>query len=73
MIMDPGINGRQTYEKIIEIHPGQNVVIVSGHTKTDDVRETQRMGAGQFIKKPVTLEKFGLIVNEALAGAGQGK
>jgi len=73
MIMDPGINGRQTYEKIIEIHPGQNVVIMSGHTKTDDVRETQRMGAGQFIKKPVTLEKFGLIVKEALAGAGQGK
>jgi len=73
MIMDPGINGRQTYEKIIEIHPGQNAVIVSGHTKTDDVRETQRMGAGQYIKKPVTLEKFGLTVKEALAGAGQGR
>ena len=73
MIMDPGINGRQTYEKIIEIHPGQNAVIVSGYTKTDDVRETQRMGAGQYIKKPVTLEKFGLTVKEALAGVGQGK
>ncbi len=69
MLMDPGINGRQTYEKIIELHPGQNAVIVSGYTQTDDVKETQRMGAGQYIKKPVTLEKFGLAVKEALVGA----
>ena len=66
MIMDPGINGRQTYEKIIEIHPGQKAVIVSGYAETDEVKETQRLGAGQYIKKPVTLEKLGLAVKEEL-------
>ncbi|MDZ7260885.1 MAG: ATP-binding protein, partial [candidate division KSB1 bacterium] len=27
MIMDPGINGRETYEKIISIHPNQKAII----------------------------------------------
>jgi len=66
MIMDPGINGRQTYEKIIEIHPGQKAVIASGYAETDEVKETQRLGAGQYIKKPITLENLGLAVKEEL-------
>jgi len=73
MIMDPGMNGRQTYEKIIALHPGQNAVIISGYTQTEDVKETQRMGAGPYLKKPVSLEKFGLTVKEALIRARSGQ
>ncbi|MBU1056366.1 MAG: PAS domain-containing protein [Proteobacteria bacterium] len=32
MIMDPGINGRKTYERIVEIYPKQKAVIVSGYS-----------------------------------------
>ncbi len=66
MIMDPGINGRETYEKIIKIHPNQKAIIVSGFAETDDVREAQKLGAGQYIKKPVTLEKVGIAIKEEL-------
>jgi len=66
MIMDPGINGRETYERIIEIHPKQKAVIVSGFAETDEVKEAQKLGAGQYIKKPVTLEKIGLAIKEEL-------
>jgi PAS domain S-box-containing protein len=66
MIMDPGINGRQTYERIIKIHPGQKAVIVSGFAETYEVRAAQKLGAGRYIKKPVTLEKIGLAVKEGL-------
>ncbi|WP_435548738.1 response regulator transcription factor [Desulfobacterium sp. N47] len=55
MIMDPGINGRETYEKIIEIHPGQKAVIVSGFSETDEMKAAQKLGAGEYIKKPLTL------------------
>ena len=55
MIMGPGINGRETYERIIEIHPDQKAIIVSGFAETDEVREAQKLGAGQYIKKPLTL------------------
>ena len=66
MIMDPGINGRETYERIIKIHPKQKAIIVSGFAETDDVRETQKLGAGKFLKKPLTIEEIGLAVKEEI-------
>ena len=66
MIMDPGINGRETYDRIIKIHPNQKAIIVSGFAETDEVKETQKLGAGQYLKKPLTLEKIGLAVKEEL-------
>lgn len=66
MIMDPGINGRETYEKIIKIHPDQKAVIVSGFAETAEVKEIQRIGAGQYIKKPLTMQQIGIAVKEEL-------
>ena len=66
MIMDPGIDGLETYKKIIEVYPGQKAIIVSGFSETDRVKEAQRLGAGQYIKKPYTLEKLGLAIKEEL-------
>ncbi len=67
MIMDPGMNGRKTYERVIEIQPQQKAIIVSGFAETEDVRATQKLGAGQYIKKPITLETLGLAVKDELA------
>lgn len=66
MIMDPGIDGLDTYRKILEIRPGQKAVIVSGFSETDRVRKTQEMGAGAFVRKPYVLEKIGLAVKNEL-------
>jgi PAS domain S-box-containing protein len=66
MIMDPGINGRKTYEEILKIHPNQKAIIVSGFAETDDVKETQKLGANKFLKKPLTLERIGLAVKEEM-------
>ena len=66
MIMEPGINGRETYERGIKIHPKQKAVIVSGLAETDDVKEAQKLGAGKYIKKPFTIEKIGLALKEEL-------
>jgi K+-sensing histidine kinase KdpD len=66
MIMDPGIDGLETYKQILELHPGQKAIIASGFSETDHVKEAQRLGAGKYIKKPYTLEKIGLAVKEEL-------
>ncbi|MDY6969512.1 MAG: PAS domain S-box protein [Spirochaetota bacterium] len=66
MIMVPGINGKETYERIIKIHPGQKAVITSGYSKTEEVKKAQRLGAGEYIKKPYSLEKIAKAVKEAL-------
>jgi signal transduction histidine kinase len=70
MIMEPGINGLQTYQGIIRIVPHQKAVIASGFSETDMVRETQRLGAGAYVKKPYTLEKIGLAVRSELDHRG---
>ena len=66
MIMDPPMNGLETYERIIEIHPDQKAVIVSGFAETDDVKKAQELGAGKYLKKPLTLERLGPIIKEEL-------
>jgi len=67
MIMEPGMDGLDTYKKILEIHPHQKAIIASGYSKTKDVRETQGLGAGRYIKKPYTMEKIGIAVKNELA------
>ena len=66
MIIDSGMDGLDTYKKIIELNPGQKAVIASGFSETGRVKEAQRLGAGQYIKKPYTLEKIGIAVKEEL-------
>ena len=66
MIMEPGIDGLDTYKNILELHPGIKAVIASGFSETDRVREVQRLGAGMYVKKPYTLEKIGLAVKAEL-------
>jgi len=66
MIMDPGIDGLDTYKKILEVHPDQKAIIASGFSETDRVREVQRLSAGQYIKKPYTFEKIGIAVRAEL-------
>jgi signal transduction histidine kinase/nitrogen-specific signal transduction histidine kinase/ActR/RegA family two-component response regulator len=72
MIMAPGMDGRETYEAILRLRPGQRAVIASGYAETADIRATLAMGAGPAVLKPYTVEGFGLAVREALRrGAGE--
>lgn len=66
MIMDPGMNGRETYEQILRLHPGQKAVIVSGFSQTEDVTKAQDLGAKGFLKKPYTIEELGKALLEEL-------
>ena len=66
MIMDPGIDGLETYRRILEFHLDQKALIVSEFPETDRVREAQRLGAGAYVKKPLFLEKIGPAVRDEL-------
>lgn len=66
MVMDPGIDGLETYKRILNISAGQKAIVASGFSKTERIRETQKLGAGQYIKKPYTLEKIGIAVRTEL-------
>ena len=66
MIMDPGMDGLDTYKKILELHPEQKALIASGFSETDRIKEVQGLGAGAYIKKPFLLEKIGIAVKKEL-------
>jgi PAS domain S-box-containing protein len=66
MIMDPGMDGLDTYRKIVEINPGQKAIIVSGFSESEQVKEAQILGAGSYVKKPYVLERLGLAVRKEL-------
>jgi len=66
MIMYPGIDGFETYRRIRKINPRQKAIIVSGFSETDRVREMQEMGAGEFVRKPYTMEKIGRAIKKEL-------
>ncbi len=68
MLMEPGMNGRQTYEEIIKLYPGQKAIVASGFSESDDVKATLQSGASDFIKKPYSLEQLGRVVKKALTG-----
>jgi CheY-like chemotaxis protein len=66
MIMDPGIDGLDTYKKILEIHPNQKAIIASGYSETKRVKEAQRLGATSYVRKPYLLDKIGRVVRDEL-------
>ena len=59
MLMEPGMNGRQTYEEILKTVPEQKAIIVSGYSASEDVNKALELGAGGFVKKPFTIEILG--------------
>ncbi len=66
MIMDPGMDGLDTFKRMLRLDPQVKAVIASGFSETSRVRETLRLGAGPYIKKPYTMEKIGMAIKRRL-------
>jgi two-component system, cell cycle sensor histidine kinase and response regulator CckA len=66
MIMPGGMDGLETYARIIEIRSGQRAIIASGFSESERVKALQQMGAGVYVQKPYTLEKLGVAVRREL-------
>ncbi|MCX5855762.1 MAG: PAS domain S-box protein [Deltaproteobacteria bacterium] len=66
MIMDPGMDGLDTYRSVLEIHPKQKAIIVSGFSETYRVNAAQSLGAGAYVRKPYVIEKLGMAVRKEL-------
>lgn len=66
MIMEPGIDGLETYQRIQQIHSGQKALIVSGFSETTRVEQAMAMGAGAYLRKPYLVVKLGQAVRKEL-------
>ena len=66
MVMGGGIDGAETFRRIKEINPAQRCIILSGYVETDTVSKAQALGAGPYIRKPVSMGKLGRLVRMEL-------
>ena len=62
----PGMDGLETLTKIREIYPDQIVVMMSGHGTIETAVRATKLGAYDFIEKPLSLEKLLLSTENAL-------
>jgi two-component system cell cycle sensor histidine kinase/response regulator CckA len=67
MIMDPGIDGLETYRRILRIHPGQRALITSGYSESERVHEARQLGAGGYVKKPYHFATIARKVKDVLS------
>ena len=62
----PGMDGIDTLVKIKEVYPQLQVVMMSGHGTIETAVKATKLGAYDFIEKPLSLEKVLLSINNAL-------
>lgn len=66
MVMPGGIDGTETYRRILKINTAQKAIILSGLSESDRVIEAQKLGTGAFVKKPITKHVIAKAVREEL-------
>ncbi|MCP3891366.1 MAG: response regulator, partial [Desulfobulbaceae bacterium] len=62
MIMTPGIDGLETFRRIMKFKANQRTIVASGFSATDRVKEILKISGGKYLKKPYSLETLGLAV-----------
>jgi len=62
----PRMDGLETLQKLKELYPGLTVIMMSGHGTIETAVRSTKLGAYDFIEKPLSLEKIIISVNNAL-------
>jgi two-component system nitrogen regulation response regulator NtrX len=62
----PGIDGLETLRRLRELRTDAEVVMISGHGTIDTAVQATKLGAFDFVEKPLSLEKTLLVLRNAL-------
>jgi two-component system nitrogen regulation response regulator NtrX len=62
----PGMDGTEALKEIKLKHPGIPVIMISGHANIETAVRTTKLGAYDFIEKPLSLDKVVLTVEHAI-------
>jgi UDP-3-O-acyl N-acetylglucosamine deacetylase len=62
----PGIDGIKTLQAVKDLHPGTQVVVMSGHATIETAVAATKLGAFDFIEKPLSMESVLRVVGAAL-------
>ena len=62
----PGMDGLETLERLKSLFPQVTVIMISGHGTIETAVRATKLGAFDFIEKPLSLEKVLISVANAL-------
>ena len=62
----PGKDGIEVLKEIRATRPGQYVIMISGHGTVETAVQATKLGAFDFIEKPLSLEKVMLVLEHFL-------
>ena len=68
-IMDvrlPGINGLEALRKVRDLSPGTEVIMMTAHASVSSAVEAMKLGAFDYLSKPVDLDELRVVVDKAL-------
>ncbi|MBI5442941.1 MAG: UDP-3-O-[3-hydroxymyristoyl] N-acetylglucosamine deacetylase [Deltaproteobacteria bacterium] len=68
----PGMDGIETLQRIQELRPGMPVIMISGHATIATALRATKLGASDFIEKPLDLELTLQAIRRALGAGGEG-
>ena len=71
-IQMPGMDGLQTLKKIKEVHPKVKVIMVTAVETQEKIEEAMRLGADNYITKPLSLEYLEKDVQDKIDVLAQG-
>ncbi|MBN2346541.1 MAG: sigma-54-dependent Fis family transcriptional regulator [Candidatus Aminicenantes bacterium] len=61
----PGLDGLQVLQTFKELNPVSEVIMISGHSGIEEAVEASRLGAFDFLEKPIARDKLVLTVRNA--------
>jgi DNA-binding NtrC family response regulator len=61
----PGIDGLETLKRIKAINPDAEIIMLTGHGSVASGVEAMKLGAGDFLQKPVELSELMARIGEA--------
>ena len=70
MVLDlrmPGIDGLEVLKNVKQHYPEVEVVILTGHGSDKDREEAERLGAFDYLEKPINIETLVTTIRKALS------
>ncbi len=62
----PGMDGLEALRRLQEIAPSLPVVMITGHGNVEMAVEAMKLGAREFLTKPISLAKLKLVLDKAM-------
>lgn len=69
MILPDGIDGAETYRRVLALAPELRAIVVTGYARTERIQVARDLGVLGVVRKPLTLRSIGKAVRDALATA----